>query len=42
MGTLTWTDPANGIGCVFLVQAVDANSQLANRVRNVVSAAASF
>ena len=42
MGTLTWTDPANGIGCVFLVQAVDANSQLANRVRNVVCAAASF
>ncbi len=40
MGTLSWVDPAHGLGCVFLVQAVDANSQLANRVRNVVSAAA--
>ncbi len=29
-----------GLGHVFLVQAVDANSQLANRVRNVVGAAA--
>lgn len=40
MGTLTWTDPANGIGSVFLVQAVDANSQLAHRVRNIIGATA--
>ena len=42
MGTQTWTDPANGIGCVFLVQAICTNSQLQNRVRNVVGAAASL
>ena len=41
MGTLTWADPANGIGCVFLVQAIGTNSALAHRVRSVVGAAAS-
>jgi CubicO group peptidase (beta-lactamase class C family) len=40
MGTQTWIDPAHGLGCVFLVQAICVKSQLANRVRNVVGAAA--
>ena len=42
MGTLTWTDPANGLGGVFLVQAICTNSHLQQRVRNVVSAAVSL
>ena len=41
MGTLTWTDPANALGAVFLVQAICTNSNLSQRVRNVVGAAAS-
>ena len=42
MGTHTWTDPANGIGGVLLVQAIGVRTKLAPRVRNVVSAAASI
>lgn len=41
MGTLTWTDPSNGVGGVFLVQAICTNSNLSQRVRNIVGAAAS-
>ena len=40
MGTLTWADPAHGLGAVFLVQAICTNSSLSNRVRNVIGAAA--
>lgn len=40
MGTLTWTDPVHGVGCVFLVQAICTQSSLSNRIRNVVGAAA--
>ena len=40
MGTLTWTDPANALGCVFLTQAIGVRWKLSPRVRNVVSAAA--
>ena len=42
MGTLSWVDRAHGLGCVFLVQAIDVSSQLANRVRNVIGAAAEY
>ena len=41
MGTQTWTDPSNGIGGVFLVQAICTNSHLSSRVRDIVGAAAS-
>ncbi len=40
MGTLTWTDPAHGLGGVVLLQAICTSLPLSQRVRNVVGAAA--
>ena len=40
MGTLTWTDPAHGLGGVVLLQAIGTSLPLSQRVRNVVGAAA--
>lgn len=41
MGTQTWVDPAHGVGCVFLVQAICVpRAPLAHRVRSVIGAAA--